>query len=153
MIWTIQLTQPTQPKVITTIFGIFTKLSPDGPQMRPRGTQNDSQNQKNMSLAPKMVPSWFQEGVSSMLPTPFGGFLGPLGVPKIDQKSILGPKRGARKRFFIDFSREQRFSHFWAWFFIDFWWFFDQKIDAFFQSRAQFFQHGDGLNLCTGAVF
>ena len=88
-----------------------------------------------------------------MMLTSLGWFLGPLEVPKIDQKSILGPKRGARKRFFIDFSREQRFSYFWAWFVIDFWWFFDQKIDAFFQSRAQFFQHGDGLNLCTGAVF
>ena len=33
-----------------------------------------------------------------MMVTSLGGFLGPLGVPKIDQKSILGPKRGARKR-------------------------------------------------------
>ena len=71
--------------------------------MRPRGTQNDSQNQKKMSLAPKMVPSWFQEGVLSMLTTPFGGFLGPLGVPKIDQKSIIGLTWGPQGSLFIDF--------------------------------------------------
>ena len=71
--------------------------------MRPRGTQNDSQNLKKMSLAPKMVPSWFQEGVLSMSLAPFGGFLGPLGVPKIDQKSIIGLKWGPQGSLFIDF--------------------------------------------------
>ena len=44
----------------------------------------------------------------------FGRLWGPLRDPKVNQTSILGPKRDARKRFFIDFSREQRFSHFWA---------------------------------------
>ena len=83
----------------------------------------------------------------------FWQFWGPLWDPKIDQKLILGPKKGARKRFFIDFSSDDRFSHFRAWIFINFGWKFDQKIDACFQNRALFFQPGDPLNLCTGAVF
>ena len=83
----------------------------------------------------------------------FWQFGGPLWDPKIDQKLILGPKKGARKRFFIDFSSDDRFSHFRAWIFINFGWKFDQKIDACFQNRALFFQPGDPLNLCTGAVF
>ena len=47
-------------------------------------------------------------------------FLGPGRTPEIDQKSILGPKRDARKRCFIDFCHGKRFSHFWARFLIDF---------------------------------
>ena len=50
-----------------------------------------------------MVPSWFQEGVVPMMVAPFGGFLGPLGVPKIDQKSIIGLKWRPQGSLFIDF--------------------------------------------------
>ena len=46
--------------------------------------------------------------------------LGPGRDPKIHQKSILGPKRAARKRFFIDFSRAHRFSNFQAQFLVNF---------------------------------
>ena len=46
--------------------------------------------------------------------------LGPGRDPKIDPKTILAPKRKARKRNFIDFSRGYRFSNFWARFSIDF---------------------------------
>ena len=90
---------------------------------------------------------------SSGSPVTFWQFWGPLWDPKIDQKLILGPKKGARNRFCIDFSSDDRFSHFRAWIFINFGWKFDQKIDACFQNRALFFQPGDPLNLCTGAVF
>ena len=50
-----------------------------------------------------MVPSWFQEGPGPMSPTAFGGFLGPLRVSKIDQKSILDPKWESQGSQFIDF--------------------------------------------------
>ena len=42
--------------------------------------------------------------------------LGPGRDPKIDQKSILGPKKAARQRFLINFSRAHCFYHFWALF-------------------------------------
>ena len=45
----------------------------------------------------------------------------PAGTLKSSKNRSLAKKRGARKRYFIDFSREERFSHFWAQIFIDFW--------------------------------
>ena len=93
------------------------KLEPGWPKMEPEFTKNGCNIEKNALNRPKWLPDSSQDHFGSMMSTSLGGFLGPLGVPKIDQKSILGPKRGARKRFFIDFSREQRLSHFWAWFF------------------------------------
>ena len=121
MIRTSQPTQPTQPKVFTQMFKIITKLSPEGPKMRPRGTPNDSQNQKKMGLAPKMVPSWFQEGVLSMSPAPLGGFLGPLGVPKIDQKIDFLRKWGSQGSHFIDFWGNPHCHQLFHRFILDFW--------------------------------
>ena len=52
----------------------FSKWSPEGSKMRPRGTQNGSQNREKCDLGPKMVPSWFQEGVCAMSLTQFSRF-------------------------------------------------------------------------------
>ena len=88
--------------------------------MRPRGTQNESQNQKKMTLAPKMVPSWLQEGVVSMSLTTFGGFLGPLGVSKIDPKSIFNLKWETQGSHFIDFCGIPHCHQLFHRFFLDF---------------------------------
>ena len=88
--------------------------------MEPEFTKNGGKIEKNALNRLKWLTDSSQDHFGPMMVTSLGGFLGPLGVPKIDQKLILGPKRGARKRFVIDFSREQRFSHFWAKFSIDF---------------------------------
>ena len=82
--------------------------------MEPKLTKSGAKIEKRAQNGPKWLPDSSQDQFGPMMVTSLGGFLGPLRVPKIDQKSILGPKRGARKRFFIAFSREQRFSHFWA---------------------------------------
>ena len=65
----------------------------------------------------------------------------------------MAPKETPGSDLFINFSREQLLSHFWDCFFTDFWWKIDEQIDALFQICAQFFQHDDGLHLCTSAVF
>ena len=84
------------------------KMAPEEPRMDTKWIQN---REKGVHLT-KMAQDGAHERSGSMMVTSLGGFLGPLGVPKIDQKSILGPKRGARNRFFIDCSREQRFYNF-----------------------------------------
>ena len=109
-----------------------TKMAPNRSQGDPKWSQNWPKMEPKSTKMRWNAQSSCQEGASSMMVTPLGWFLGPLGVPKIDQKSILGPKRGARKRFFIDFSREKRFSHFWAWFFHQYLMNIGEQLNAIF---------------------
>ena len=74
---------------------------------------------------------------------------GPQNQPKIDP----WPQKGRQEAIFYRFLSRTAFVSLLGLIFHRFFVIFDQKIDAFFQRRAQFFQHGDGLNLCTGAVF
>ena len=73
------------------------------PIMEPRAAQNgarmeekQSQNRKKCSLAPKMLPGWFQEGSQPEGLAPNRRFLGPLGDPKstenrpVDLQSAAG---------------------------------------------------------------
>ena len=79
---------------------------------------------------------WSVPGTSRSV---FGDPAGPSRVSKIDQKSILGPKRGARNRFFIDFSREHGFYRFRAWFFINFLLKLQSKNQRIFSKLRAFF--------------
>ena len=54
--------------------------------MRPRGTQNGSQNREKCYMGPIMLPRNYKNCVLPMLTTPWGGFLAPPGNPKIYQK-------------------------------------------------------------------
>ena len=60
------------------------------------------------------VPGGGQDQIPNSTFAYFGRLWGPLRDPKVNQKSILGPKRDARKRFLIKISHEKRFRHFWA---------------------------------------
>ena len=96
---------------------------------------------------------WLPRSIKSMFPAPFSLFPGPLWSPKIDQQSTLGAKSGARKRCFVDFCCENRFSDFRDCFFIDSHGNSYARIDAFLQGCAGFVQLDERVNLCTGAVF
>ena len=91
-----QPTQPTNQAIWDTNAKIrnwphfFSKWSPEGPQMSPRGTQNGSQNREKCDLGPKMTPRNYKKVFLSMLLTPWGGFLGPQGTPKSIKNETLG---------------------------------------------------------------
>ena len=65
---------------------------PNGARME----EKQSQNSKKCSLAPKMLPGWFQERSKPEGATPNRRFLGPLGDPKstenrpVDLQSAAG---------------------------------------------------------------
>ena len=66
------------------------KNNENQPIMEPRAAQNgarmeekQSQNRKKCSLAPKMLPGWFQERSGSESRAPNRRFWGPLGDPKL----------------------------------------------------------------------
>ena len=99
------------------------KLIENGARATQNGTRIDqkwSQHRETCAEPPKVATRWLPRPFGSMMGTHFYQFLGPLWDPKIDQNLILGPKKGARKLFVIDFSSDNRFSHFRAWIFINF---------------------------------
>ena len=99
----------------------FSKWSPEGSKMRPRGTQNGSQNREKCDLGPTMLPRNYKNRFSSMSLTPWGGFLAPPGYPKIDQKWYFRGKWGSQGSHFFDFCWEGRCNPLFHRFFIDFW--------------------------------
>ena len=75
---------------------ISTKWSPGQSQMEPERRKNNAKITKKCSLAPKMLPGWFQEGSQPEGLAPNHRFLGPLGDPKstenrpVDLQSAAG---------------------------------------------------------------
>ena len=87
--------------------------------MEPRAAQNgarmeekQSQNRKKCSLAPKMLPGWFQERSGARVRRPKSSILGSPWGPQIDQKSTCGPPKCGRSYFSSDFYSMLRLAQF-----------------------------------------
>ena len=119
------------------------KLEPGWPKMEPEFTKNGGKIEKNALNRPKWLPDSSQDHFGSMMVTSLGGFLGPLGVPKIDQKSTFWENGCSKERFFIDFCGKCRFSRFFGGFLVDLPLKIDGKTDVFCHNCACFFQTGD----------
>ena len=111
--------------------------------MRPRGTQNGSQNREKCETGPIMLPRNYKNRFWPMSHTPWGGFLASPGYPKIDQKWYFTGKWGSQGSIFAIFAQKGAATHL----FIDFSSISYQKIDVFFvvffQASSLFFGHGD----------
>ena len=71
--------------------------------MEPEWREKQSQNRKKCSLAPKMLPGWFQERSGARVRRPKSSILGSPWGPQIDQKSTCGPPKCGRSYFLSDF--------------------------------------------------
>ena len=72
------------------------------PKMQPwaapngaRTEEKQSQNPPKCSLAPKMLPGWFQQGSQPEGLAPNHRFLGPLGDPKLTKNRLVDLQSGA----------------------------------------------------------
>ena len=111
--------------------------------MEPEFTKNGGNIEKNALNRPKWLPDSSQDHFGPMMGTSLGGFLGPLGFPKIDDKSTFSVNGWSKERFFIDFCGKCRFSRFFGGFLVDLPLKIDENTDVFCRSCACFFQTGD----------
>ena len=103
--------------------------------MEPRAAQNgarmeeqQSLNPKKCSLAPKMLPGWFQERSGSEWTTPNRRFWGPLGDPKLTKNRPVDLQSGAGLFCLSDFYSMLRLAQF-----------FDSIWGRFFMKKPCFF--------------
>ena len=108
--------------------------------MEAEFTKNGGKIEKNALNRPKWLPNGSQGCPGPMMVTSLGGFLGPLGVPQINQKSTFSENGWSKERLFIAFCCKCRFSRFFGGFLVDLPLKIDEKTDVFCHNCACFFK-------------
>ena len=108
--------------------------------MEPEFTKNGCKVDNNALKRPKWLPDSSQDHFGPMMVTSLGGFLGPLGVPKINQKSTFSENGWSKERFFIDFCGKCWFSRFVGGFLVGLPLNIDEKQTCFVTTARVFFK-------------
>ena len=111
------------------------KMEPWAAPNGARIVEKQSQNPKKCSLAPKMLPGWFQERSGSESVAPNRRFWGPLGSPKLTQNRPVDLQSAAGLIFRVIFIACFVWLSFLTRFGVEFSW----KIDVFFNVIFQRF--------------